>query len=244
MPALCDSGAEGRKPTRLMTDTDALTTPPPEMPRRRDAEETRREILEAAVAEFSEKGFSGGRVDDIAARMRTTKRMIYYYFGGKTQLYAAVLERLYGAMRDAEQALHLDALPPVEALRRLVEVTFDHHAAHPEFVRLVSVENIHDARIVTASPTIRARNAAVIGTLRDLIARGEASGAFRPGLDALDLHMLISGFCFYRVSNRHTLRAIFGRDQASAEAAHRHRRMIVEAVLRYVLPGTSATASG
>ena len=93
--------------------------------RRRMPEQTRLEVLEAAIAEFSEKGFSGGRVDEIAARMRTTKRMIYYYFGGKAQLYAAVLEHLYGRMRDAEQALQLDTLSSTEALRRLVEVTFD-----------------------------------------------------------------------------------------------------------------------
>jgi AcrR family transcriptional regulator len=204
--------------------------------RTRAPEQTRREILQAAIAEFSEKGFAGGRVDDIAARTRTTKRMIYYYFGGKQQLYAAVLDQLYGGMRDAEAALELDALPPLDALRRLVETTFDHHAAHPEFVRLVSVENIHEARIVAASPTIRERNAAVIGTLGALIARGEREGAFRPGLDALDLHMLISSFCFYRVSNRHTLRAIFGRDGMLPEAAAAHRRMITEAVLRYVRP--------
>jgi AcrR family transcriptional regulator len=204
--------------------------------RLRVPEQTRREILDAATAEFSEKGFAGGRVDNIAARTRTTKRMIYYYFGGKQQLYAAVLERLYGSMRDAEAALELDALPPLDALRRLVETTFDHHAAHPEFVRLVSVENIHEGRIVDASPTIRERNAAVLGTLRRLIARGEREGAFRAGLDALDLHMLISSFCFYRVSNRHTLRAIFGRDGTQPAAATAHRRMITEAVLGYVRP--------
>ncbi len=215
------------------TSTEAMTHA---APRQRAPEQTRRSILEAAIAEFSEKGFSGGRVDDIAARTRTTKRMIYYYFGGKEQLYAAVLEHMYGGMRDAEQALHLDALPPLEALRRLVEVTFDYHAAHPEFVRLVSVENIHEARIVAASPTIRARNTAVIGTLRELLARGEREGAFRPGLDALDLHMFISSFCFYRVSNRHTLAAIFGRDLRTPETLAAHRRMIVEAVLRYVQP--------
>jgi AcrR family transcriptional regulator len=201
-------------------------------------EQTRREVLEAAIAEFSEKGFSGGRVDDIAARMRTTKRMIYYYFGGKEQLYAAVLEHMYGRMRDAEQALSLGTLPPLEALRRMVEVTFDHHAEHPEFVRLVSVENIHEARIVAASPTIPARNAAVIGMLRELIARGEREGVFRSGLDALDLHMLISSFCFYRVSNRHTLGAVFGRDMRAPETAAAHRLMIAEAVLRYVRPGS------
>lgn len=212
----------------------------PGPPRTRAPEQTRREILDAATAEFSEKGFAGGRVDDIAARTRTTKRMIYYYFGGKKPLYAAVLERLYGAMRDAEAALDLAAQAPLDALRRLVEVTFDHHAAHPEFVRLVSVENIHEGRIVAASPTIRARNAAVIGALAGLIARGEAAGEFRPGLDALDLHMLISGFCFYRVSNRHTLRAIFGRDGRRPEVAAAQRRMITEAVVRYVSPEPAA----
>jgi AcrR family transcriptional regulator len=204
--------------------------------RTRAPEQTRREILAAAIAEFSEKGYAGGRVDDIAARTRTTKRMIYYYFGGKQQLYAAVLEHLYGGMRDAEAALELDRLPPLDALRRLVEVTFDHHAAHPEFVRLVAVENIHEASIVRESPTIGRRNAAVLGTLRTLIARGEADGSFRTGLDALDLHMLVSSFCFYRVSNRHTLHAIFGRDTRQPEVADAHRRMITDAVLRYVRP--------
>ena len=94
--------------------------------RRRAPERTRLDILDAATAEFSEKGFAGGRVDDIAARTRTTKRMIYYYFGGKRQLYAAVLERAYGGMRDAEAALDIADLPPIEAIRRIVEVTFDH----------------------------------------------------------------------------------------------------------------------
>lgn len=204
--------------------------------RRRAPERTRLDILDAATAEFSEKGFAGGRVDDIAARTRTTKRMIYYYFGGKRQLYAAVLERAYGAIRDAEAALDVADLPPLEALRRIVEVTFDHHAAHPEFVRLVSVENIHEGRNVAASSVIRERNAAVISTLGALIARGEGAGVFRPGLDALDLHMLISSFCFYRVSNRHTLKAIFGRDGRAPEIAAAHRHMIAEAILRFVRP--------
>ena len=224
---------------------DSLPDPTPDVPppadpanprRPRDAEQTRRDILDAAIAEFSEKGYSGGRVDDIAARTRTTKRMIYYYFGGKEQLFAAVLEEMYGGMRDAEQALQLETLPPAAAMRRLVEVTFDHHAAHPEFVRLVSVENIHEGRHVAASATIRRRNAAVIGTIGTLLERGAREGAFRPGVDALDLHMLISGFCFYRVSNRHTLGAIFGRDLQAPEGATAHRGMIVEAVLRYLAP--------
>ena len=202
----------------------------------RDADQTRRDILAAATAEFSEKGYAGARVDDIAARTRTTKRMIYYYFGGKDGLYAAVLEEAYGGMRDAEGALRLDGSPPAEAMRRLVETTFDHHAAHPEFVRLVSGENIEEARTVSASATIKQRNAAVIGAVGGLLRRGEAEGAFRAGVDPLDLHMLISAFCFYRVSNRHTLRAIFGEDPAAPGRAEAHRRMVVEAVLRFLAP--------
>ncbi len=205
-------------------------------PRTRAPEQTRRAILDAAIAEFSEKGFAGGRVDDIAARTATTKRMIYYYFGGKEQLYAAALEEMYGGIRDAERKLDLDSLPPVEAMRRMVETTFDHHAAHPEFVRMVSVENILEARHVRESPSIRARNAAVIGNLQRLLERGVAEGAFRPGVDPLDLHLLISSFCFYRVSNRHTLGAIYGADLRDAARVAAHRAMITDSVLRFLRP--------
>jgi AcrR family transcriptional regulator len=204
--------------------------------RSRDPARTRRAILDAAIAEFSAKGFSGGRVDDIAARTRTTKRMIYYYYGSKEQLYAAVLEEMYGGMRDAERALALAALPPEAAMRRLIETTFDHHAAHPEFVRLVSVENIHEAKQVRASPTIRPRNAAIIGTIEALLARGVAAGAFRAGVDPLDLHMLISSFCFYRVSNRHTLSAIFGAELSAPARIAAQRAMIADAVLLWLTP--------
>ncbi|MFL1460665.1 TetR/AcrR family transcriptional regulator [Roseococcus sp. DSY-14] len=205
-------------------------------PRTRAPEQTRRAILDAAIAEFSEKGFAGGRVDDIAARTATTKRMIYYYFGGKEQLYAAALEEMYGGIRDAESRLDLDALPPEDAMRRMVETSFDHHARHPEFVRMVSVENILEARHVRESPSIRARNATVIGKLDKLLARGVAAGVFRAGVDALDLHLLISSFCFYRVSNRHTLGAIYAVDLRAKDCTERHRAMLVEAVLRYLSP--------
>ena len=49
-------------------------------------------ILEVATREFSDKGLAGARIDEIAAATRTSKRMIYYYFGSKEGLYVAVLE--------------------------------------------------------------------------------------------------------------------------------------------------------
>ena len=210
--------------------------PSPAAPRQRDAEQTRRAILDAARAAFAEHGLSGARVDEIAARTATTKRMIYYYFSSKEGLYAAVLEEMYGGIRDAEQALDLDSLAPEAALRRLIETTFDYHAAHPEFVRMVAVENIHSARHLRQAPAVAERNEAVIRTLRALLDRGEREGAFRARVDAIDLHMLISGFCFYRVSNRHTLQVIFGRDLTAPDRVAAHRAMIVDAVLAWLEP--------
>ena len=208
----------------------------PSRPRQRDPDQTRRNILDAARAEFAEKGLSGARVDEIAARTATTKRMIYYYFRSKEGLYAAVLEEMYGGIRDAEQALALDSLDPVAGMRRLVEITFDYHAAHPEFVRMVAVENIHNARHLQQAPAVADRNDAVIRTLRALLDRGEREGVFRPRVDAVDLHMLISGFCFYRIANRHTLQLIFGRDLMAPAHVAAHRRMITESVLAWLRP--------
>src|ERR1700712_4371238 len=148
-------------------------------PRSADAEQTRRSIIDAARVEFAEKGLSGARVDEIAARTRTTKPMIYYYFESKEKLYSAVMEETYGAMRDVEQNLKLDQLPPIDAMRRLVEVTFDYHAANPEYVRLISIENIHDARHITGSPSIAHRNAAVLEIVSSLLQRGEREQVFR-----------------------------------------------------------------
>ena len=208
--------------------------------RGRNPEQTRREILDAACAAFAERGLSGARVDEIAARTRTTKRMIYYYFGSKGGLYAAVIEHAYGAIRDSERELDLDALPPREAMRRLIEHTFDYHHAHPDFVRLVSVENIEDGRCVRASPAIARRNAEVIGTMRRLLDRGAGEGAFRAGVDPLDLHVMVNGVSFHRVSNRHTLGAIFGRDLQAPDVARTQREMLVRMVLAWLRPDPPA----
>lgn len=218
-------------------DLLGLEAGPPREARQRDAEQTRQEILEVATLAFAEGGLAGARVDEIAARTRTTKRMIYYYFGSKGGLYRAVIERAYAGIRDVERALQLDTLPPVEAMRRLVESTFDYHHDHPAFVRLVAAENIERARHVRADATIVRRNAEVVATMRHLLERGERAGCFRPGVDPLDLHILINGVSFHRVSNRHTLQAIFGRDLGDPAVAQAQRRMLVQAVLAFLQPG-------
>ena len=202
--------------------------------RKYDPEETKRNILDVATAEFSAMGLAGARVDAIAERTHTTKRMLYYYFGSKEGLYEAVLDKVYGDIRALEQDLHVGELQPVEGMRRLVEFTFDYHDRHRDFVRLVSIENIHGAKYVEQMKTFRSRNASVIVTIEDLLARGVASGQFRDDIDPIDLHLMISSLCFHRVANRSTFGAAFGRDPSHPRLRAKHREMIVDAILRYV----------
>jgi AcrR family transcriptional regulator len=206
--------------------------------RRNDAERTREDILDIATEEFAEFGLSGARVDQIAEKTRTSKRMIYYYYGSKEGLYLAVLEKAYRKIRSLEADLQLAELAPDEALRRLISTTFDHDENNPDFVRLVSIENIHHAMHMKRSSEIADLNISVIRTLQDILDRGLAGGIFkRPGVDAIDLHMLISAFCFFRVSNRYTFGTIFKRDLSEPELYTRHKSMIADAVLGYLRSG-------
>jgi AcrR family transcriptional regulator len=210
------------------------TASPVEGRRKYDPEETRRNILDIATQEFSAMGLTGARVDAIAERTNTTKRMLYYYFGSKEGLYEAVLEQVYGDIRALEQELQLAEMEPEEALREFVGFTFDYHDKHRDFVRLVTIENIHGAKYIEQSKTFKARNSTVVKTLEDLIARGVAAGKFRDDVDPIDLHLLVSSMCFHRVANRHTWGAAFGRDPSGARSRARHREMIIDSALRFM----------
>lgn len=199
-----------------------------------DPEGVKRNILEAAREAFVEHGFAGARVDDIAARTETSKRMIYYYFGDKRGLYVAVLEEAYAGIRGHEQHLDLTTLPPREALRRLTGETFDYHARHPDFVRLVMDENIHYARHIEKSERVQALNLTALATIRAIYDRGVAEGEFRAGLEPIDIHLTISALSFYNMSNRATIRALFGHDMGSPAALVARREQVIETVLRFV----------
>ena len=206
--------------------------------RQRDAERTRAEILDAATREFADQGFAGARVDEIAARTRTTKRMIYYYFESKAGLYTAVLERAYATIRASEQQIDAEELDPVAAIRRLAELTFDHHESHPEFIRLVSIENIHRAEHMIGSESLANLNSPAIEVIARILERGYATGVFRRQVDAVDLHMMISAFCVFRVANRHTFGTIFGRDLMAEELRERYRGMLGDMVVDYLCAGS------
>jgi len=200
-----------------------------------DRERTRHEILAAAREEFARHGLSGARVEAIAARTSTVKRMIYYYFGSKEGLYLAVLEEAYADIRRFEAELNLDDYPPAEAIRRLIEFTFDYDEAHLDFIRLVSTENTLNAQYIAKSTAIQELNRGAITLLQNVLDRGKQAKVFRQDVDPVDVHLLISSFCFFRVSNRYTFGALFGRNLSDPAVCDLHKRMLADAVLNAVM---------
>jgi AcrR family transcriptional regulator len=200
-----------------------------------DPDGVRRNILEAARAEFVEKGLSGSRVDEIAARISTSKRMIYYYFKDKEGLYIAVLEQAYERIRGTERMLDLSSMSPVQALVQLAGSTFDHHAGNPDFVRLVMIENIHHAKHLKISAKIGELNRSAIQVVTDVYARGVGAGVFREHLSPLAIHLTMSALSFYNVSNRATILQVFGYDMGAPDAMLERRKQVIDTVLRFVL---------
>ena len=227
MNQLVHSSSAGRK----RAATQAAAKPEP---RTNDPERTMANIIDVATHEFSEKGLAGARIDVIAEAMRTSKRMIYYYFGSKEGLYIAVLEDAYRRIRQIESHLNLEDLPPEDALRKLVGFTVDYQLANPDFVRLVMTENIHRGQYLSQSKAIRKLNVPAIDAVRAVYERGLAAGVFRSGLDAVDLHMSISALSVFNVANRHTFSLIFQRDLESSAAIVARRDSIVEMIVRFV----------
>ncbi len=197
---------------------------------------TRQRILDAALAEFADKGLAGARVDEIAARAGANKRMLYAHFGSKEDLWLAVLENAYAAKRAEERALNVGALPPEEAMRRLVEFNLRYTAAHPEFVALLNQENIHRAAYLQRSAQVPAMYSPLLEALRSVLARGEEAGVFRRGVDPLQLYVTIVGIGHFYVANMHTLSTIFGAGLGTEAALREREAHCVEVVLGYLRP--------
>jgi len=203
--------------------------------RQRDPARTKIEILEVATQEFADRGFAGARVDEIAARTRTTKRMIYYYFGSKELLYIAALEKAYETIRITEQSVDIVNLDPVAAVRKLAELTFDRHEANPNFSRLVSHENTQRAKFINADGGFPGLDRPVIKMLQNALVQGRLDGVFRRDIDVFDLHMLISSFCFFRVNNQYTFAANFNRNLVESSRRAMYREMIGDLVVQYLI---------
>jgi AcrR family transcriptional regulator len=198
----------------------------------RDADMTRRRILAAATAEFSRKGLGGARVDEIALRSKSNKRMIYHYFGSKEKLFTAVLEAAYLGIRTAEKELHLDELDPESAILKLVEFTWKYYLKHPELLTLVNSENLHRAKHLKSSQAIRETSHQFVTMVKTILDRGVASGVFREGIDPVQLNITIAAIGYYYINNRYTGSIVFERDLMSGENLAARLAFNLETILR------------
>ncbi|MBK9134239.1 MAG: TetR family transcriptional regulator [Betaproteobacteria bacterium] len=204
-------------------------------PRPRDADRSQGEILEAATAEFAEFGLGGARVDRIAERAGVNKRLIYYYFGSKEDLFLAVLERTYESIRREERRLNMSEVDPIEAIRRLIAFTWNYYLAHPEFLTLLNSENLHRARHLKKSAGIATMNSPLVQMIAEALERGHKAGIFRAGVDPVQLYISIAGLAYFYLGNCHTLSAVFARDLLATKAKVERLSHMTDLVLGYLV---------
>ena len=202
----------------------------------RNPERTARKILDAATAEFSDKGLGGARVDMIAERAKTNKRMLYHYFGNKEDLFLAVLEHAYMEIRIHERDLHLDEFPAEEAVRKLASYTFNYFVENPEFIRLLNSENLYDAKHIKKSKKIRDMHSPLVEQIGQVLERGAREGVFRDDVDAVQFYISIASLGYFYLSNASTLGTIFSKDLRTKSALKKRLAHIEDMILGYLRP--------
>jgi AcrR family transcriptional regulator len=203
--------------------------------RTRDADRSRQKILAAASLEFAECGLSGARVDRIAKKSGLNKRLIYYYFKSKDELFTATLEHAYVDIREAERELKLNALDPIDAIKCLLSFTWQYYLDNPQFISLLNSENLLKGQHVNSSSQAKVTNSGLIETIGVVLENGRIKGVFRGGVDPVQLYISIAGLAYFYLSNQHTLGAIFDRNLTSPKALEQRLSHMQELVMGYVL---------
>src|SRR6476660_2426182 len=111
-----------------------------------DTEATRERLLDAAIREFSDRGFSGARIDQISKASGTNRERIYFYFGGKARLFEAALSRQLTA--SLEELPVLGSGP--EAVADFAGRYFDASVSRPALARLTFWEGLERGTPVDA----------------------------------------------------------------------------------------------
>jgi AcrR family transcriptional regulator len=207
---------------------------------KRNADRTREKILRAAIGEFATHGYSGARVERIRQRARANTRMIYHYFGDKSRLYVAVLERVIGELRLEELRLEVDQvdqIDPVAGLLQLFDFIDRHFTAHPELMTLLSGENLLRGRFLRRSAKTPIISSPLMPLMEELLRRGERKGLIRPGVDPLHLYVVMVALCYFHRSNAHTLSFLFRTDLLASGWQSEHKKVATDLLAGYLRAG-------
>jgi TetR/AcrR family transcriptional regulator len=221
--------AARKKPARSLA---AKKAKPP--PRRRDAAATAERILQSAIAEFAQNGYAGARIDAIARGADANMRMLYHYFGSKDGLYLRVLEAVFNDIRVQEQRLKLKNMPPLEAMTKLFEFTYNHFASNPLFIRILASENLLEAKYLTRSKRVSTLSSPLMFAIKEVLSRGEAEGVFRPGIDPLQLYVSMVALSYFHISNAPTLSHLFGTNLISVQWKAQRRKHATEMMIAFL----------
>lgn len=201
----------------------------------RNADVAKADLIHSACREFAEKGFALAGIEAIAEPTGLNKKMIYHYFGSKEGLYIAVLEQAYVGIREMEESLGLDQLAPLDAIRKLVEATWDYYVANPEFLALVNQENLMRATYLKKSGVVKMRTSTLLNRVQSVLDRGVVDGTIRPGIDPMQLNHSIAALGFYYLNNRFTNTELYSFDHMTSQALATRRAFNVDFIMTYVM---------
>jgi AcrR family transcriptional regulator len=197
------------------------------------------DILAVATREFAQHGLAGARIERIQQQTRTSKRMIYYHFGSKEGLYRAVLEHAFQVARQGDAGFDPAAGTPRDALRQMASNAFEAFVRNPEFVRLLTYENLAGAPFIRESQQVSRFNRRALADMQAVLERGQQDGSMRSGVKAIDMYINMVGLCFYHVAHyAGYLAAGFEVEESqrirSQEFHQQRKRAIEESCWRYV----------
>ena len=161
--------------------------------------ETIRRILDAAGNIFSEVGFAGARMDEIAKNARVNKATIYYHIGDKKALYAEVLHDIIGSAFERSLRKVQDAQSPEEKLKTYIRSVTKNMDQHPHLGPIIMREQASGGQDL---PEVIARVFAnIIGTVSSILEEGEREGVFIKTIPFIVHSMVIGCVMFYKASD-------------------------------------------
>lgn len=193
-------------------------------------------ILDAAEFVFARHGYAGATVKLISKQAKCYESLIYYHFGSKDKLFAAVLKNAYQKLIKAEQALSLDMDSPEKALSEIVLFMWNYYQKNPELIILLNTENLLKGKHLSKLDSMDEFLSPALAVVAEVVQRGSKSGVFRQDINVMDLYTTIMGLGYFYLSNRYTLTMFLGHDLMAKKERLRWGQVMVDTILATVRP--------
>ena len=195
------------------------------------SEITRNKILVAAEAEFSEKGLSAARVDEIALVAGVNKRMVYAHFGSKEGLYAETLKNVYARRSVYEKLISEMEFCGIESIRNAILMYFDFLMENISFVRLVLWENLE------GGVHVEKNNEDFFSGIHLLLHKGIEKGIIPKDIDVEQTALSCNLFCFSAFSNVFTISKLLGKEITDEVSMNERKEHIADVLVSYIKNG-------